>query len=297
VFRSDPLKAQPLLLTLPSIFALLFSIQSYQWENISVNVETFASIFVSLLAASKILNTLIVDRDEIIANSAIRASRVIDSLQKKETVRRRWTFTLDEDRSNPPMKRDAFVKDDDNEGIPIFTLKTPLKLGQNRNLNLFEPRWLHMIDSISNIVGSNSDLKETPYPQFVAVSCPNKFYSCVATNGVEGRYADIIFSKEGRTAALLETKEGRRPISGDRRIRCSIEGGENVVVDEKSVLIKNEGYMVIQERDTNLQDDPVAVVENEELEVKAIKIVVIAGLLHANGIIDRLSESTTVKNI
>jgi len=55
--------------------------------------------------------------------------------------------------------------------------------------------------------------------------------------------------------------------------------------------------MVIQERDTNLQDDPVAVVENEELEVKAIKIVVIAGLLHANGIIDRLSESTTVKNI
>jgi len=289
VFVSDPRKAGPLLLTLPSIFALLFSFQNYQWGDISSNAETFAAIFVSLLATSKVLNTLIVDRDEILASSAIRAAKVIESLRKKETLRKRWTFTVDNCRRNPEMKRDTYVGDGVNECIPIFTLKTQLELGQNRNLNLFEPRWLQMIDSLSEKRRSDSVLKESP--QFITVTCPNKFYSSVAVNGSEGRYADIIFSKEGRMATLLETKEGNRP-SGDRRISCKIEGGEKVIVDEGNASVRNEGYMVMEKRKLSLDSSPVVVESCEKRDAKKIKIVVVVGLLHANGIIDRLSEST-----
>jgi len=218
---------------------------------------------------------------------------VIESLRKKETLRKRWTFTVDNRRRNPEMKRDLYVDDEVNECIPIFTLKTKLELGQNRNLNLFEPRWLQMIDSLSEKRRPYSDLKESP--QFITVTCPNKFYSSVAVNGSEGRYADIIFSKEGRMAALLETKEGNRP-SGDRRISCKIEGGEKVTLDEGNASLRNEGYMVMEKRKLSLDSSPVVVESCEKLDVKPIKIVVVVGLLHANGIIDRLSESTLGKN-
>jgi len=285
VFLSDPQKAVPLITTTSIPFLLvLCSLGKYSTPE-PVSIEIFLSIFISFFASCKVFNTLIVERDIVLASNAIRASEAIDSLRKGETIRKRWKFTVEDDYDALSLKSNSFVKDK-IDNIPIFTLKNALELEAVRNLNLFEPRWLHMVDSLNNQNLLN-DIEKPLQPQFGTVTCTNKFYSAIPMpDGKEGRYADLIFYKEGRMASLVDLKEGQRP-SGARKINCVIRGGERIVLDEESLHVREEGYMVTTIQDIKCDNNIAALGQGKKSK---IKIVIVAGLLHVNGIVQYLSN-------
>jgi len=280
-FLQDPQKLAPIAVTSspPFLFALAFSLfdkgaMAYDGSVITNTLETIVSIIISFLASCLLFNTVIAERDEILAASTVRASNVVRSLKDKTSIRKTWSFTV---------KKDAEQSTGDtintSQSLPLFTLKTPLKKAAIRNLNLFEPRWLKMIDQVT---------KEKD-PIFGCVRCTNKFYSAISVNGEEGRYADIIFEKEGTIATIQELKEGKRPVSGDRKVNVAIQGGDSFVVDESNLSVTDDGYMVAtNESPTNIVHDGD---DASPSQAESSRIVVVVGLLHGNGVVDLLSKS------
>jgi len=117
---------------------------AYDGSAMTNTVETIVSIVVSFLATSLLFNTVIAERDEILAASTMYASNVVRSLKYNQSVCKRWKFTVEKE-------KDELLANTTNKpnGLPLFTLKTPMIKGGTRNLNLFEPRWLKMIDQVT----------------------------------------------------------------------------------------------------------------------------------------------------
>lgn len=302
-FVKDPRKLLPIATTtlVPFIF-LLGSIRHYELTNASSNVSTLLALVISFFAICKVFNSVIVDRDDILALRAANASKVISELKRKEAIRIRWKFSIDDDYVwNNPQESPQKIG---LSGIPVFTLKTPLQKGMIRNLNLFEPRWLKMIDGIT-AANVNSRHKEEP-PQFGCVSCTNKFYSAIQTaSGKEGRYADIIFKRQGTVAQIMgDVDEGSRP-SGARKVSVRIVGGDTFFIDnENELTVSDEGYIVAQRLDdgrhitganaTSADNKRMTgIADSSELNDDSVRIIVVVGLLHANGVIQRLSNKAT----
>jgi len=284
-FAQDPQKLTPIMVTsAPPVLlasALAFfdnGAMAYDGSVISNTVETIISIIVSFLASSLLFNTVIAERDEILAASTIHASNVVRSLKDNISIRKRWRFTVNQEKEK--------VADTNNksDSLPLFTLKRPLKRAATRNLNLFEPRWLKMIDQVTKEKDS-LDAK-----MFGCVRCTNKFYSADSVNGVEGRYADIIFEKVGTLAKIEELKEGKRPVSGDRKLSVSIRGGDFFVVDESNLSVSDDGYMVATNVSPIVVDDVDNVLSSQVVSVDNVRLVVVVGLLHGNGVVDLLSK-------
>ena len=142
-----------------------------------------------------------------------------------------------------------------------------------------------MIDSVTNEDYASSS--SSPTPQFGCVRCTNKFYSAASIDGLEGRYADIIFETRGALASIVDLKEGKRPVSGDRKIGVTIEGGGDFTIDDESssISVTEDGYMIAKKWDSiNLSSKQI------ESDHDWVKVVVVVGLLHGNGVVKLLSK-------
>ena len=287
-FKNDPQKLTPIAITssppLLIASALAFfdnGALAYDGSALLSSLGITMSIFFSFLASSLLFNTVIVERDKVLASSTLHAYDVVRSLKENELIRKRWKFTVKE-QNNPP---DGTELIDVSNSLPLFTLKTPLQKGANRNLNLFEPRWLSMIDEVTN---GRDSLDEK---MFGCVRCTNKYYSAVSVNGVEGRYADVIFGKLGTFAKIKQIREGKRSVSGDRKVSVSIEGGESFLVDASSLSISSDGYMVATPNvKPNRREEANYSRSSKEISKEKIRLVVVVGLLHGNGVVDLLSK-------
>ena len=295
------MKAAPLITTAtPAFLLFLLTIQTYRIEDVGNDLATVFSLLFSFFATCKVFNNFISDRDEILAGNAIRAAEVISSLKSKETIRVRWTFTVngnDAKAVGAGFGTEKSTEDQqsftgyDYNSIPLFTLKTPLEKGRVRSLNLFEPRWLKMIDDVTSRQ-INGHVKQS----FGCVTCTNKFYSTIQIDGNEGRYADVIFRRRGTMAKMVELVEGTRPVSGDRKVNVQIQGEEPFFVNESGLSISKDGYLVAAcvqkmtdgDEDANGCEKTLNCDDNDEED---INIVVVVGLLHANGVIDRLVQT------
>jgi len=279
--------------------------------------STLLSLLVSFFTSCKVFNNLIVDRDVVVASNAQRAATTIFLLKSNQLIRKRWTFTVNEKEDvYPPEQMSVKPKKAFSKEIPLFTLKNPLEQSAIRNLNLFEPRWLKMID---RLLLSNPEQQQHPngaewnprtqtgeLPIIGCVTCTNKFYSAInlieasqsinPMSFVEGRYADVIFRRVGRFGELNGVTEGSRP-SGARKVGAKIIGKESFDLSlskdsdgNDGISVTPEGYLTasnlipINEYETapnvEVMDSP-----NE------INIVVVVGLLHANGVLESLSRS------
>lgn len=312
-FRMDPKKLTPLAVSSsPALVTAALALLVHNNEaaasiaygssissSISVGVldavwnvlETFISIVLSFFVSCFLFNTVIVERDEILANSTIRAWDVLRSLKNGTFIRKRWEFSVNTVNENEERRMRSSSFDPKTE-LPLFTLKRPLIQGKKRVLNLFEPRWLKMIDSVTKnedyISSSSSSSSPSSSPQFGCVRCTNKFYSAASINGLEGRYADIIFERRGALASIVELKEGKRPISGDRKIGVTIEGAGDFTIDDESssISVTTDGYMIAKKWDSvNLNSIPAGSDDDDW-----VKVVVVVGLLHGNGVVKLLSQ-------
>jgi len=310
-FLQDPRKAVPLLssLVLPFLSLLVFALLGGAHHDspttttdsawIGNNSQVILSITFSALSSAKVFNTLIVDRDQVLAAKALEAAKVTQSLKNHETIRKTWRFLVPDDvddcgiilsDDNHKNPSDSNTTIDQDDMMPLFTLKTALQANAIRNLNLFEPRWLAMIDGI----------KDKNDPKFGCITCTNKFYSVIqGPDGREGRYADVIFRRRGRTAKLVHLVEGSRP-SGARKVNTQIQGerSEFFLDDASTVEVSKEGYLAVPASNllalSDNSGDDVVTKKGAGAGTKAsqttAKVVVVVGLLHANGVIDLLRE-------
>ena len=87
--------------------------------------------------------------------------------------------------------------------------------------------------------------------------------------------------------------QGTRPVSGDRKVNVQIEGEESFLVNEDELSISREGYLIASNVHGDIassEDECVDYEENLNCD-EGINIIVVVGLLHANGVIDRLVAS------
>ena len=379
-FRDDPQKLIPVLVTvaLPLLTVILLGLTLHPPpppsalslsttataapRTLGPVVPTVVAVLLSYLLTCKVYNTVIVDRDRLIAATAHRAAPILVLLQAKELIRKRWTFssssssartttrintnTVNTNTRNTTNGRSIEENDttsatvtaaSHSRRLPLFTLKTPLEKNATRTLNLFEPRWLKMMET----------LQEQQQSTIGCVTCVNKFYSAVnlvaeddkATKSsssssvafAEGRYADVIFQPRGRYATVQTVTESSRP-SGARKLVTEIVGHESFAVPTNPThitMVPDDGYLSVApahllrpqrsgalssssrtgttridntphanatsvlDRDKNGDDDE----ENhDDNDTDEINIVVVVGLLHANGVLQCLANSTNTNN-
>jgi len=282
--------------------------------NININdlLITILSLISSFIVSCKVYNNLIADRDEVMASNAQRTAETIAMLKSNELIRKQWQFPVnvkEMNDENQPVKTATSM-------MALFTLKTPLERNDVRNLNLFEPRWLKMIDRVqqqdqstkeNKPVGSGNDTASSCARTIGCVSCTNKFYSAVniaATEEplsfTEGRYADVIFRRRGRFGEISSVREGTRP-SGARKVSTNIIGKESFYLpSSKEIFVASDGYLMasnLQPIDDGHQEvNIISDSDREYNDVNTVKggdiinIVIVCGLLHANGILEHLSE-------
>lgn len=297
-FWEDPRKLLPLAatLSLPIVAVVLTTLledatgkaPSSQYEALA----TILSLVASFVASCKVYNNLIVDRDIVLASNVRRAATTMALLKSNQLIRKRWTFTVDKTDDSP---EDTIP----SESIPLFTLKNPLEQNAVRNLNLFEPRWLKMIDRLlSKASTPDGD------PKIIGcVTCTNKFYSAInaasdPTLFREGRYADVIFRRRGRFGELTNVVEGSRP-SGARKVGARILGKDAFDLssskDENGndcISVVREGYLAATGLQPLGEHEKISKSNIENIP-NEINIVVVVGLLHANGVLESLSRSET----
>ena len=139
--------------------------------------------------------------------------------------------------------------------VPFLTLRSPLKENEVRRMNLFEPRWLAMLDGISAMdkgkPGADAESSGLLGSTFGTVHAVNRCYaSCPVdsldpsakwssgqANGEQRKRketagatatvveADVVVNpSEARLAVVERVEEGTRPVSGDRRVALWIRG-------------------------------------------------------------------------
>ena len=232
----------------------------------------FFSVFAGLfgaLAFGRSAEVLLRDRDDVLADAAARASAMAAGLRRGDLVRVAHGFDADADVTRRRAKAAAAananaaerrgdaersfgegVGDDDASSTawPCFTLRRPLAAGEVRRLNLFEPRWLAMMDRLAeanggDLVGAElacslgvnrryvrrdwdywadaggggaaaaaTDRSDRSDPRFAAAGRP--------------RSADIVVEPSLRRARVVRFAEGRREVTGARKLEVWIEGAE-----------------------------------------------------------------------
>jgi pheromone shutdown protein TraB len=328
-FLEDPQKLLPIAATLSLpilavVFTMVLDVTGTKASSNYDSLATFLSLVVSFVASCKVYNNLIVDRDIVLASNVQRAATTMTLLKSNQLIRKRWTFS-----ANKSEYEDTSEHISDQPGkplstaIPLFTLKNPLEQNAVRNLNLFEPRWLKMIDRLllsktrqqssmdGNVDGAVPTSLDNERRIIGCVTCTNKFYSAInvakaSKNNdpslfIEGRYADVIFHRRGRFGELTNVIEGSRP-SGARKVGAKILGKEAFDLsssrDENGndlISVVQEGYLTASGlRSINEDEDTNDI--NVEDTPDEINIVVVVGLLHANGVLDRLLKTHENKN-
>jgi hypothetical protein len=287
-FVNDPQKLRPIVITSspPLLIASALALfgngaMAYDDSALLSSLGIASSILFSLFATCLLFNTVIVERDAIIASNSIHAYGVLRSLKDNYSIRKRWRFKV---KGQKKQLHNADLTNS-SEALPLFTLKTPLLTGAIRNLILFEPRWLTMIDEVTK------DKDPSDEKVFGCVRCTNKFYSAVSINGVEGRYADVIFDTCATFAKIKGIKEGKRTLSGDRKISVSIEGCDSFIVDDSNVSISSDGYMSAVPTAESSDREVGCIRSNQESARERIRLVVVVGLLHGNGVVELISKN------
>lgn len=330
-FLEDPQKILPLVavLSLPLLTVMFTNVldatastatevlskESLLLDQFLTIFATLMSLLISFFASCKVFNNLIADRDVVLASNAQRAVTTMFMLKSNQLIRKRWTFGANKMEDGHTLCEK--IADDEEKSllneIPLFTLKNPLEQNAIRNLNLFEARWLKMIDRLlatpqpqQPLNGVSTDANSGGQRLIGCVTCTNKFYSAInlaedsqdidTMPFIEGRYADVIFRRRGRFGALINVTEGSRP-SGARKVGAKILGKDSFNLSSSKdgdsygeISVAPEGYLTASNLIPINENEIMTTIEAKDIPDE-INIVVVVGLLHANGVLECLRRS------
>ena len=274
--RDDVAKLGPILGAIASSVALLSASTALGASGMQQQSPASTSVLVATFAIMmRVFDVLLLSRDDVLAASTLRALRISQGLQSGDLIRRRWSFQTDPaalaaERASMPMPDGA---------IPFFILKRPIAQGESRRLNLFEPRWLALMDEIAAESPDNSLVGAA----FGCLLASNRLYipdaggsssqfcdasssgdsdddamdegsdakddaSAAADDGgvIRGRsrrLADVVVAPCARRVRVTKVEEGLRPVTGARKIAVWIEGEEMVDVEPSSIQPTGGGFL------------------------------------------------------
>ena len=218
------------------------------------------------LVAGRATEILLEARDEVLATSAARAAAVAAAMDRGALRRVAHAFDADAaataaaaraelpelpaevpERSKGSARRGSVT-------LPCFTLRRPLRAGETRRLNLFEPRWLAMIDAAAEARGGDPrgaeiacglavNRRYVSGAWLVDVGAKTAFlgtsYGTDVRDGPESdadasdpvpsgsaRSADLVVEPFARVAKIVDAREGTRAVTGARKMEVWIEGSE-----------------------------------------------------------------------
>jgi hypothetical protein len=160
-------------------------------------------------------------------------------------------------------------------------VRRPLRAGEERRLNLFEPRWLALLDNLaaSTAASTATSVRREATGAAAGAACGcgeqalssllvNASFGCVfAVNeqsvpaavaasgfaeGVGGgggggasstRIDDVVIPRVGRRARIVRIEEGVRPVTGARRLVVWLVGEEPLAIDDRTLHPTGGGYL------------------------------------------------------
>ena len=212
---------------------------------------------VAAIATASAAEVLLEDRDGVLARSAARASACCDGMARGRLRRVSYGFTADVEATATAAESAG----PGPSGTPCFTLRSPLAAGETRRLNLFEPRWLSLMDRLAaenggELVGATLGCMLGVSRRYVAedwlsrrrgndgntAAVDSMRTAAVDSNESEGRpsyepgaappevsrttrrSADIVIEPWMRLARVTKCEEGKRAVTGARKLEVWIEG-------------------------------------------------------------------------
>ena len=162
-------------------------------------------------------------------------------------------------------------------------MRRPLRAGEERRLNLFEPRWLALLDSLaaSTAASTATSVRREATGAAAGAACGcgeqalssllvNASFGCVfavneqsvpvpaavaasgfaeGVGGVGGvgasstRIDDVVIPRVGRRARIVRIEEGVRPVTGARRLVVWLVGEEPLAIDDRTLHPTGGGYL------------------------------------------------------
>jgi hypothetical protein len=275
---------------------------------------SYAVLALSCAALVRVVDVLLLSRDEALAAAAIRAIELGEGLRSGSLLRRTFSFETDEAR----LKAARAATPRPPGSTPFFTLRTPLGANETRRLNLFEPRWLSLMDELSDepVDGGTAAAARAPGvdggkarsgglvgAQFGTLLASNRLYMPRASESGTGRgrrgtrTADLVVSRQARMVRVCRAEEGLRPVSRARKLSVWIraEGGAQEV-EASSLQPTGGGYLaghLVAAGDAGVparaRGGGAALGSGVQgvQGVQAVKVLCVVGLAHANGVLDR----------
>ena len=287
--------------------------------------NNFIELFVLLYGVSVVSDVLLKDRDVILAENVIKGVDIAKRLRKKELLSKQFTFSSSScSLTNNDDDDDVCdEKEEEDAALPVFTLKRPFEnKDEIRRLNLFEPRWLAMLDEIANrndgsLVGAKLGV----------VLAQNRLYTPANFDKIEQqkRVASIVFDPFVQRAKVVDAKESTRPVTGARKVEVFIaldsETNDDFIGDFREAP-GQRGYMLAskklekktttttttttskestigrrrrrRENDVLIHDDDDdAKKKKTTTKPPPIACVVVCGKLHVRGVVGRLSRESS----
>ncbi len=266
---SDPRKALPLLFAASvGAVATAATAQATPIDAPVIEAAADAVAIASSIVSARVADVLLVARDDVLSENALRALDLGSRLRSSALERHRFRFGTD-----PAECRSAAAPFFASEGPerPFLTLRSPLSVGERRRMNLFEPRWLAFLDGIAGENGGS-----LLGASLATIHAANR---CYLRDG-DGVDADVVVDPHGACVAKIErVEESKRP-SGARRVAVWLRGVEAVRAEE---LATTDAGFLTGRVATGASDD-------EEAPGGAASVVAVVGLAHANPILERCAE-------
>ena len=268
---SDPRKALPLLFA-ASVGAVATAATAQATPidaPVSGVIEAAADAVAvaSSIVSARVADVLLVARDDVLSENALRALDLGSRLRSSALERHRFRFGTD-----PAECRSAAAPFfGQTETRPFLTLRSPLQVGERRRMNLFEPRWLALLDGVADQNGGS-----LLGASLATIHAANR---CYLRDG-DGVDADVVVDPRGACMAKIErVEESQRP-SGARRVAVWLRGVDAVRAEELATT--NAGFLTGR----TVIDGP----DEDEQPGGAASVVAVVGLAHANPILERCAE-------
>ena len=255
----------------------------------------------AVLAFGRASEVLLADRDATLARSAARAVAVSAALRRGHLRRLSFPFTPDADVTA------ARARAAGPPGVPCFTTRRPLLADETRRLNLFEPRWLALMDRLAEenggelvgaelgcVLGVNRRYVSDEWLGRATASSTSSPSSTTRIVAAGDRSADLVVEPWMRRARVTRVAEGRRAVTGARKLEVWIEGASDgepggFVPNVARITPHPAGYLV-----ADVEGAPEEEVEDESHartdDGAPVRCVCVVGLAHCNGVVTRLAE-------
>lgn len=258
------------------------------WATSWIEVANAATLAFACVAFCPFVETFWMDRDDALADAALAGAEACHGVASGRFLRVSFEFSGDAEETKRAAARAK--AGESKTATRCFTLKRRLEEGETRRLNLWEPRWLSLMDTLAEENGGNLVGAE--------LGCllgRTRHYRDATTNEVSGkptgsrrRRATIVVEDAFRRARVVRVQEGRRPTTKARKLEVWIEGLKDVA-SAADVKAHPAGYLLAEEVDSTNDTIRPSSASSPPLERQAVVVVVVCGLAHVNGVVERLS--------